>query len=261
MDAKSVNWDVVDYVLTANGNLNPFPIEASFEIGDWYSFISATSSFNSTKDSQVRVPDSSTYVLEHDIELSSGAVHLQQEETVQDASIEREISLTATEPIYLGDLVMRFVFQEEEKLKAIINGQEYEHRGSNYYYQYPVTKVQIKGSSGTFTIGLEDYEIPENMEMFMYVRDEPPDRWIVHIRALSMNTAYGIVRLYLPPFLNSRYLDYVVNKSSYLQSKLRYIRENLHIDSKFIPIQYVEQTCIHKSDPLSISATGTYSFN
>lgn len=254
-----MKWTVSDTgLVSAYDEAGPVPDEVHFEVGDWHSFASLTASTAVRMEHEVSDRLDSGFNSLHRITFNTGVAELRRQERFRGRHIDRKLTLTTPGSFEVGDLVGRFVFRKEEEAIVSIAGREIPHRGLNRYYQYRTKSATIRNSEGQFTVSVVNSRLPSGMKLFVYARDEPPDSWVIHIRALSENSDAGMLRLFHLPVTHFRALDQTVESCDLLNKKLKYIRERSSIDSRWIPFQYVERTRLNPSDTVEIEMSGEY---
>lgn len=234
-------------------------VECSFEVGDWHSFLSLGGDSLEASHTlrHVRHHDRG-FEADHDIRLKTGSAVISQRERFWNLFIERQFSLTPTSRLQLGDFVVRFVFDATEFTEASIGGNRFEHRGRNRYLQYPSRTVRLHGVGKTITITGEANGLPSGMDLMTYARDESPDRWVVHLRALVRDVDLGFLRLYRGPWSRIESLDRAVERLG-LDRHLLYCRERASKRPHWptIPFQYVRYVELQPDENLEISAECT----
>jgi len=254
-----MKWTVSDTgLVSANDEGGPAPDEVHFEVGDWHSFASLTDSKGAQMEHEVSDRFDSGFESLHRVALNTGVAELKRQERFGGDRIDRKLTLTTPESFEIGDLVGRFVFHKEKDAVVSIAGREIPHRGLNRYYQHRTESATIKNVDGQFTVSVVDSTLPSGMKLFVYARDEPPDSWVIHVRALSEHSDAGMLRLFHLPVTHLRLLDRAVESCTLLKKNLRYIRERSNIDSRWIPFQYVERTRLNPSDTVQIEMSGEY---
>jgi len=234
-------------------------IECGFEIGNWLSYVSAgrdkTKAIHNVVNSQT---SAGKIVMAHKVALGDYEFHVEQEERISNSILRRQFTVTPITLSLLGDFVVRFSFSDCGDADVIIDGKTITHQNRNIYHQYETDRVEIEGSDGRFEVETTDLSIPDGMDYVMYARDEPPDTWVIHARALTRNVDRGVLRFHRGPVSHFRFLDWLVSHSTFLSDQLRYLRERSSISSRYIPIQYGERTRLTSTDLLQIGLIGKY---
>lgn len=236
-------------------------MECAFEVGDWHSFLSpGKASLHAEGAVRDARQDEGGFAAKHDVRLRTGSAIVTQRERFGTRELERHLSIEPTSTLKLGDFVARFVFDAAEFERATVDGDTFEHRGRNRYLQYPATTVHLDGPGGQVSITGDATELPEGMVLVVYARDEPPDRWVVHVRALARGSGNGFLRLYWGPVTHSELIDRVVRLLG-LQDALAYYRERASAAPLLpagVPFQYVEYADISEETRVAITAKCEY---
>lgn len=232
-------------------------IRCGFELGDWHSFASLNSgSHNATRSLRSIERQDTSSQAQHQISLKSGSAIAIHTENFRPDGIDRTLRLLPDPTIELGDLVLRFVFDSDTFPVAEIADQRFAHSGGDRYLQFDVDKVRLCGDVWNASIHATALSLPDGMDLVIYVRDEPPDRWIVHIRALARHADQGFVRLYDLPVSRLQSLDKLV-RFLRLNGPLRYCRERgtaVSFLPNALPLQYVESVTLTANDEVQIQA-------
>jgi len=251
-----MNWEVdPESGSVSNRDLD---IQCGFELGDWYSFTSLNSgNLSGTRLLREYDHSQSFYRADHEITLHSGSGIVTQSEEFGEHSINRTLILEPTSPIFIGDFVLRFVVDAHSYPVAQIAGKTFEHQGKNRYLQFDVAKAQLQGEQGTISFEAGNCSLPDEMSLVVYVRDQPPDQWVIHIRALARSTGEGFVRLYNNSVKRLPALDEIIRLFGLIKF-LRYCREygtRVWYLPNALPFQYVEYIKLDPTDVLEICAT------
>jgi len=254
-----MNWQIDDI----SGRMTVRPggtvIECGFEIGDWLSYLSAGR--DATKATSTVIESDITrdrMSLSHRIRLETGTFELTQIERISGNTIIREFDVLPLEAGFLGDFVGRFSFPNCGDAVVSIDGKTIEHTNKNRYYQYNTHIASLSGNFGRFVVKTTRAELPDGMEYVMYARDEPPDTWVIHARALAMGTGTGVLRFHRGPFIHSQALDRIVSRSSLIVERFRRLRERTRLPSRYIPIQYGDLTPLATTDEIQLALECKY---
>jgi hypothetical protein len=196
--------------------------------------------------------------LSHEVNLETGIFELTQTEHITGNTIYREFSVLPLEAAFLGDFVGRFSFSDCGDAVASLSGKTIEHKNRNKYHQYHTDKVSLTGDFGRFVIETTKAELPDGMEYVMYVRDEPPDTWVIHARTLARDTGTGVLRFHRGPFTHCGVLDQIVSCSPTIADRLRRLRERTRIPSRYIPIQYGDLITLATTDEIQLGLECKY---
>lgn len=250
-----MNW-AVDPDSGSVSGVDP-DVRCGFELGDWFSFASLDSGgLNATRTLCSSEREDTIYRAKHHVSLRSGSGVLTQTEDFRDGGIDRTLKLRPTSVIDLGDLVLRFEFNAGTFPIAEIANRTFEHHGRNRYLQFDTTRVRLCGPTRDISINADALSLPDGMNLVIYVRDEPPDRWIVHVRALAHGSDRGFVRFYDLPWTHLPFVDRLV-RCLRMTGPLRYCRERgtaIRFLPDAIPFQYVESVNVKADDQVAIHA-------
>jgi hypothetical protein len=254
-----MRWTVTDPgILSCADEPGPTPSEVQFEVGDWHSFTSLTAKTNVPIQHSIETQTEETFHGEHRVDFQSGTALIERSESFSGRTIDRSLTLTTPSRVSIGDFVARFVFRDATSSTAEIAGRHFEHRGQNRYHQFATDTATIRDTEGAFTITTVESDLPKGMELFTYVRDEPPDTWVVHVRVLAIDGTDGMVRLSYLPVTHISVIDWVVRNLPPLSRRLRYICERSSIDSRWLPAQYVEWVTMDSEDRIYLGVHGEY---
>lgn len=131
--------------------------------------------------------DSEQYVILHESSAVIRVIHQQVTESLFDVSA----SISFAEPMVLQDIVLRAVIRTEGDSKAQIAGHQHLHASSNRYFQYPVQEARLFGRNETVAIEGKGSELC-GWRQELYVRDEAPSTWIVHLRMMPQTNIYWL---------------------------------------------------------------------
>ncbi len=147
--------------------------------------------------------------------------------------INRKASLICLEDSYFMDFVLRFRVKKEYVKSANINGEEFYHKNTNIYYQYPVEEVVLIGEKGfDIRISIIDKKVPDKMKPYMYVRDLN-DEWIIHVRMLPNEYDKEVIKL-CNNWYKTKPIPQFLSKLILLNNK---IKRNLWYRGEFSPFK------------------------
>lgn len=192
------------------GSSPNFIYPSGCETGNWRSFFTQEWGGINVEilEKKVEVSDK-TVSSRYNIKLKKALIEVTQKDQLEDDILIRNYKLKALEDSYLGDFVIRYVFKSKFFNNTKIADDVLSHRNSNLYYQYPVKKAELFSNDFNVEIKVTKAIVPENMGLFIYVRDEPPDKWVTHIRAFVTKPSNFIFKWSLyrnftfPEFLTS----------------------------------------------------------
>lgn len=236
---------------------NDTTIECGFEMGDWLSYISAG---RETMNAQYRTKTAAngTVSYSHEVSLASGSFVVDQHENISSDSIRRRFQVTSDGPSLLGDFVLRFSIPQSSDAKAVIDQKEFKHQGLNRYLQFETETACIEWKKDRFEIDVLDVSTPPGLDFVIYVRDEPPDTWILHVRAIARDGYDGVLRFHRGPISHVPQIDRLVSRSRVLSIWLRNLREQSSVPPKYIPLQYGERARLSDSETLEMNIKATY---
>ena len=250
-----MDW-AVDTELGSVSGVDP-DTQCGFELGDWYSFVSLDSgALDATRTLRSSERQDSFYCAEHYVSLRSGSGIVTQTEVFRGDGIDRTLELRPAPEMEIGDFVLRFVFDADTFPVADIADQTFKHHGRNRYLQFDVERVRLWGGTREIFIDATASSLPDAMDLVVYVRDEQPNRWVVHVRALVRHTNHGFVRLYDFPVTRLSFLDELVRRLR-LTGLLRYCRERgttVRYLPDALPFQYVESVELDDDDTVELRA-------
>jgi hypothetical protein len=181
-------------VLRAGHRIVPFHAWG-FELGDWFSMYSSSPG-NAYRCQWTRRPTPTG--AEYEIALARGRYRVEQCDDVTPERVHREYTLTALADGWLGDFVVRFGLPARVVTQATIGGQTITHTGQNVYHQYRVAEAAfaLGDPAAGLTTRVTQHRAAASWELWTYVRDEPPDRWICHHRFLSAEQRLSMWRIW-----------------------------------------------------------------
>lgn len=236
---------------------NDINIDCGFEIGDWKSYVSAGRDSTNAKHRVERESKGQNKIsVEQYVDLSSGRFEILQHEYQTGRTITRTFLVSPEGVVSLGDFVIRFSIPKSADMIASIDGKVFEHRGKNRYLQFETDSARIEGTDLAFSIRTTQVRLPNGMKLVTYVRDEPPDTWVIHARAIAFGTGNGFLRLYRGDTVHVPWIDELVKRSNWLVKRLRYLREESLISSSFLPIQYCEWSRLSDNDLIEMTVEG-----
>lgn len=97
----------------------------------------------------------------------------------------RKYLLVPLEDSKLGDFVCRLAMMAGRYPSAVIGGVRFSHANSNTKRQMLVSRARIEGNGTALSTTMTASMAAEGFSSVTYVRDERPDRWIVHHRLLA----------------------------------------------------------------------------
>lgn len=154
------------------------------------------------------------------IDMKEGKFKLSTSDEIKsDSKINRKMTLTCLEDIYLMDFVLRFRFLKDQFEYAEINDEKFYHRNTNIYNQHFVNKVFLKGKTNSIKISINDFLTHENFRPEMYVRDRE-DEWVVHVRMFPKKSDKDVIKL-CSTFFMTRPIPHFLTKLILSFSRLR----------------------------------------
>ena len=120
------------------------------------------------------------------VRLSRGYYEITTNDHLDGRQLKRQYRLTSLESSMLGDFVIRVALPATNGSRGRIADRKIQHKSSNIYHQYQVSKAVIEYPN--LNLGIRFYSHDGNSPGFspwMYIRDEPPDTWVIHDRLLS----------------------------------------------------------------------------
>ncbi|UFS62409.1 hypothetical protein LOH54_12270 [Sulfurimonas sp. HSL-3221] len=138
--------------------------------------------------------DDTHYRAELLVRMKEGLWALSVDDRIDGNCIDRRVEAVTQEDSVFMDFVMRFRFKKAFIEYAEIGGKRYFHNDTNIYYQYPVDRVLLKGSSFAVTISVLDKVVPEKMTPVIYVRDNR-DEWVVHVRMVPEKWDKEVIKI------------------------------------------------------------------
>ena len=118
------------------------------------------------------------------------------EDKIEESQIKRRYVLESLTDGYLSDFVTRAVFDKKLVDKANIGGRIFEFYGLNLYRQYPTNKVLLNTKLGDIELVTKTPHYYSNFNLLSYVRDEPPNKWVIHHRLLSGCNQHLLLQFY-----------------------------------------------------------------
>jgi len=100
------------------------------------------------------------------------------------SEIYRFQELTCDKDSLFQDFIMRFRILKSSFPTAFIGGKLFRHEEKNIWHQFDVTCVELAGAEGRLRLSLNDWAGAGAMKPVMYVRDQPGDSWVVHVRLI-----------------------------------------------------------------------------
>jgi len=189
----------------STGSLTSLRIEKSpnlifpwgLEIGDWISFFSQEIGSRNCKVLKKTITTKKNEVLsQFELILSKGHFLITQHDAFVPSGIVRTSKCLALDNSYLGDFVTRYVFKKEFVRNVIINGYVLYHRKTDKYYQYRTKEAVLVLNDYLLKIKTIEHQLPEKYTYFMYARDEPKDKWIIHARTLAEECDDEFIKIY-----------------------------------------------------------------
>jgi hypothetical protein len=100
--------------------------------------------------------------------------------------IQRDYRLEAVDgPTGVGDFVVRAAFGAREWPRGEIVGRALTHRALNELQMHPVQEARLENDKFCLVSEIVEAECPRGMQIVSYLRDQPPDRWILHHRFIT----------------------------------------------------------------------------
>jgi len=170
-----------------------------FELGNWYSCfyqekLAGVSSAVAFK--KVNVQKNGVEA-EFYIKLKKGKFKVNiKEKILKKCTIVREYTLEALEKSYIGDFVVRSVFLAEDIKEINFAKQNFIHYGNNIYYTQNVRTIILKTEFFDIESSVIEVLAPARMELVTYLRDEPPNKWVIHHRLLAKECEEHVLRIY-----------------------------------------------------------------
>lgn len=128
-----------------------------------------------------------TYKVQHE---SGATIHVSHQELAA-SKFQVVASFSFVEPIFLQDIVIRAVIRVAGQSRAEIAGQKIDHASSNRYFQYPAQSAWLFGQIQTAELNASSSDL-SGWRQELYVRDEAPETWIVHLRIMPIDGNYWI---------------------------------------------------------------------
>ena len=192
------------------GNIHMNVLGWGTETSDRYSFFSQ----DKLKDTKVKILKKhikyddrhirSRFILE----LRESLIELILEDTIQKLNIKRHYRLKMLQDGFLSDFVVRAVFNVNNINWAEIARTRYAHLNTNLYYEFPVTNIKLRTQFGFIESEVYKFIAPSNFVLVSYIRDEPPDKWVVHHRLLSSQDDEVLFQIYKFTF-NSKVFPFI----------------------------------------------------
>ncbi len=114
--------------------------------------------------------------------------------SIHQATGSRRLRVQVTQPSYLMDSVIRFVFPLLRVKSVSIGGRVIPWQKRNHYHQYLAEDSLVCLTNGSRIIFRpKAVRTPKGMALFVYFRDEP-DAWVFHIRMLAIQPTNTVVR-------------------------------------------------------------------
>lgn len=206
------------------------------EIGNWYGSFSQSKHLR--RKSLIKHKNNQEYSFRFKVNLPCGRRKdswFQVDELLKfgQSSITQEFTFEIkSKTAQLGDLVNRFVFEENLLPRATLGNKKIPHCGTNIYYQVPLTDVQLAGHKVQITVKNNKMLCPTGydtaFDKTIYLRDEPTTnyhskRWVVHARLISARDYAGnyVARWFYPNVILPQPLTQVLASGSLKQSLWR----------------------------------------
>jgi hypothetical protein len=169
------------------------------------------------------------------IQMKEGKWELNFEDTIEKGNlVRRKATIKCLEDSYFMDFVLRFQIKKKLIEYSIIENKIIYHKDTNFYHQYPVKEVYLKGESEEFKISIINSDVPNGMIPMMYVRDRE-DVWIVHVRMLPTRYDKIVIKLCNNWFKTKpipQFLSKIILLNKKVKQKLWYRGEKSRFKSK-----------------------------
>lgn len=156
------------------------------ETADRGSFFSSTDNtgFGYRVVSQVFSTVGKKQTSECEIEMHEGHWRIAATIEFRDHKLVRTQKLTCIKDSVFQDFVMRFRVPKHDFPFAYINNIGLVHESRNYWTQFPVNYVKLLSEVHKLSIRTTSWHGSRKFRLDSYVRDEPGDYWIVHVRLM-----------------------------------------------------------------------------
>lgn len=156
------------------------------EFGDWHGYFAQHGAGRvSAEVSDARVSASEKQChAEFEVRLQSGRFLVQCVDEICEGEIHRDYRLRALGRAKIGDFVVRHACGLPFE-KAVIKGFTLDHKRRNVWHQHATSQAAVWSRALTLRSWTVKSEAPEGFDAVSYVRDEPPNVWVVHHRLLA----------------------------------------------------------------------------
>lgn len=118
------------------------------------------------------------------------------EDKIENLRIIRKYVLESLNSGYLSDFVTRIVLDKQFVKRINIAEKNFQFQGSNLYRQYLTNEVFLETVLGNVKLFTKAPQPLRGFELLSYVRDEPPNKWVIHHRLLASKEATPLLQFY-----------------------------------------------------------------
>lgn len=199
---KTLKWQVNQ----KNGCVEMLKIDNNeIRIGGWGVEASDRYSFFS----QDKLGGTQVKLLEKKIEITDSKIHsffivklkkillkITLEDEIENLQIIRKYVLESLNCGYLSDFVTRIILDKQFVKRVNIAGENFQFQGSNLYRQYLTNEVFLETALGNVKLFTKASQPLPGFELLSYVRDEPPNKWVIHHRLLASKEGVPLLQFY-----------------------------------------------------------------
>jgi len=130
------------------------------------------------------------------LKFKTAFVRISLNDKIEQSRIQRKYILETLEDSYLADFVIRTVFPKDIITKVFIMDKKFDFQSSNLYRQYKTDAAILETQRGLIESRVQIPISQPKFDLVTYVRDEPPDKWVVHHRLLSSKQQLPVLQCY-----------------------------------------------------------------